>query len=65
MSAAEPNRDTPPALDCISRGHVLVEDSAAGAFPTANGEIAWASWCLWCGTGVSNEAIPDYPKDQP
>lgn len=51
--------DAMPGLDCISRGHVLVEHTEPGAWPTEGGRTPWASWCLWCGGGVSNEALPE------
>lgn len=51
---------TVPGMDCLSRGHMTVEHTEPGAFPTSDGEPAWASWCLWCGAGVSNEQL-----DQP
>jgi len=49
----------PPGLDCVSDGHIWVDNIEVGAFPTANGEVPHASWCLWCGGGVSNELLPD------
>lgn len=51
--------DRMPGLDCLARrGHILVQHEQEGAFPTANGEVPSASWCLWCGGGVSNEELP-------
>jgi len=47
-----------PALDCLTRGHILVEHTEPGAWPTENDQTPWASWCLWCGSGVSNEELP-------
>lgn len=40
-------RDPPSQLDCIARGGCLIVEQCQG--------IAWASWCIWCGAGVSNE----------
>lgn len=56
-----------PGLDCIVRGHLLsVTLTQPGAFPTYPGSgEATATWCLWCGGGVSNELLPDdddYPQ---
>lgn len=51
-----------PGLDCISRGHILVEHEQPGAwlvYPDAHNPIPWASWCLWCGSGVSNGLVPE------
>jgi hypothetical protein len=56
------SKDT-PAFDCVWRGHLWVEHSEAGAWPTSDGAISWASWCPWCGTGVSNEQLPDEPEE--
>lgn len=52
-----------PGLDCISRGHVLVEHEQPGAWPVYpdGSQIPWAQWCLWCGSGVSNELLPEEP----
>jgi len=48
-----------PGFDCISRGHILVTHEQEGAFPTDDGVLPKAHWCLWCGGGVSNEKIDD------
>jgi hypothetical protein len=37
----------PSQLDCIARGGCLIVEHSDGC--------AWASWCLWCGVGISNE----------
>lgn len=50
---------TTPGLDCLVRKHIRVELAQEGAFRTANGETPRASWCLWCGGGVSNEDLGD------
>jgi hypothetical protein len=46
---------TVPGFDCLSRGHIWVEQHVGHAY---------GSWCLWCGSGVTNEhepeAIPDW-----
>lgn len=47
-----------PGLDCLVRRHIWVSHKQEGAFPTANGEVPRATWCLWCGFGVSNEELP-------
>lgn len=50
--------ETTPGLDCLARrGHILVDLRQEGAFRTANGAVPRASWCLWCGGGVSNEDL--------
>lgn len=49
--------ETMPGLDCLVRRHLLVTLEQEGAFPTANGEVPRATWCLWCGGGVSNEEL--------
>lgn len=41
----------PPALDCLAHNHFWIENIEPGAF----GKPLRASWCLWCGGGVSNE----------
>jgi hypothetical protein len=46
-----------PGLDCLTRGHLLVQMTQPGAFPAMDGALPWASWCLWCGSGVSNEDL--------
>lgn len=46
-----------PGLDCLVRRHLLVSHTQEGAFRTANGEMPRATWCLWCGGGVSNEEL--------
>lgn len=57
----EPNRKvTVPGMDCLTRGHLHVENTEPGAFPTSDGEPAWAQWCLWCGGGVSNEQLDQH-----
>jgi hypothetical protein len=38
--------DPNPSMDCLVRGCINVKYRDG---------IRWASWCLWCGTGVSNE----------
>lgn len=48
----------PPGLDCLVDGHISVQNEQPGAFPTENGQVPFASWCLYCGGGVSNEALP-------
>jgi hypothetical protein len=50
--------DSVPAMDCLMRGHLLVTHTEPGAFETYpdSGEPT-ATWCLWCGGGVSNELI--------
>jgi hypothetical protein len=50
---------TQPGLDCISRGHLWVEHRQPGVWPTENGATPYASWCLWCGGGMSNELLPE------
>ena len=39
-----------PGFDCLSRGHIWVEHE-----PENDQDIREAQWCLWCGSGVSNE----------
>lgn len=34
-----------------------------GAWPTENDQTPWASWCLWCGSGVSNEELPQQEEN--
>lgn len=46
-----------PGLDCLNPGHLLVTLAQPGAFSTAEDQVATATWCLWCGGGVSNEEI--------
>lgn len=46
-----------PGLDCLVREHIRVSHEQEGAFRTANGETPRATWCLWCGGGVSNEEL--------
>lgn len=43
---------TVPGFDCLwpARGHIWVRHRAGSAD---------ASWCLWCGTGVTNEHEPE------
>lgn len=50
-----------PALDCVARGHIRVENTELGAWTTENNQMPWAAWCLWCGAGVSNEQLPQEP----
>lgn len=38
--------DLTPGLDCLVRGHLWVKHQEG---------VKQASWCLWCGAGVSNE----------
>lgn len=52
-----------PGLDCISSGHISVEHEQVGAFETEPGQIPRASWCLWCGSGVSNMKLEDDDYD--
>lgn len=49
--------ETMPGLDCLARKHIWVSHRREGAFRTANGETPRATWCLWCGGGVSNEDL--------
>lgn len=50
--------DNMPGLDCLARrSHMLVQHEQEGAFPTVNGVTPFAEWCLWCGSGVSNEEL--------
>lgn len=52
--------DKTPGLDCLVRGHLVVTHTQPGAFPTYPGSgEATASWCVWCGGGVSNEMLFD------
>lgn len=49
-----------PGLDCISRGHLLVQHEQPGAWtvaPDSYVRVPWAQWCIWCGGGVSNEDV--------
>lgn len=39
-----------PGLDCLARGHIWVEHRVG---------LAHGAWCLWCGTGVTNEHDPE------
>lgn len=55
MTRPELWHDSVPGMDCISRGHMLVSHTQEGAFPTSDGGVPTATWCLWCGGGVSNE----------
>jgi hypothetical protein len=48
-----------PGLDCLQPGHMTVAFEQPGAWPTEGDAVPRASWCLWCGTGVSNELLPD------
>jgi hypothetical protein len=48
----------PPGLDCLGDGHILVSNEQPGAWFTEDGSVPWASWCLYCGGGVSNEDLP-------
>lgn len=58
MNDRELWHDSVPGLDCLIRGHLLVTDTQPGAFETDpdSGEPT-ATWCLWCGGGVSNERV--------
>ncbi len=47
-----------PGLDCLVRKHLWVSLKQEGAFPTRDGRTPRATWCLWCGGGVSNEKLP-------
>jgi len=51
--------DEPPALDCLVNGHISVTHEEPGAWPTEDGTVPWAQWCLWCSSGISNELLPD------
>ena len=52
---------SPPGLDCLTEGHIWVTNTEPGAFPTEGDAVPEASWCLWCGGGVSNELLPEDP----
>lgn len=44
-----------PGIDCLVMGHIDVENTEPGAWNTEGGAVPFACWCLWCGSGVSNE----------
>jgi len=44
-----------PSFDCLARGHITLVDHRDGR--------ASASWCMWCGSGVSNEHEPEAIAD--
>lgn len=52
-----------PALDCMQMGHINVQHTEAeGFWPVyPDSGLPWASWCLWCGSGISNEDISVEP----
>lgn len=49
----------PPELDCITDHCILIHNTEAGAFVTNDGLIPRAKWCLWCGSAVTNEYVPE------
>ena len=48
--------DLSPGLDCLVRGHIWV---------TRQEGAKRASWCLWCGSGVSNEHEAGWGAGEP
>lgn len=56
-----------PGLYCITWGHILVENVEPGAWPVRQPDRLhprpWAQWCLFCGSGVSNELLPEDLED--
>jgi hypothetical protein len=54
-----------PGIECIGAGCMVVTLEQPGAFPMLDGDVSRASWCLWCGGGVSNEYLGEDEDREP